>query len=199
MSIDARAAARSAGRREIQWAWSGLLIAATVLLSGKFACAVPFAALAALGALASDRKNGLLLIGGLWLANQAIGFAFLNYPIEFDCISMGLALGISAVLGLFAARFAASALRRFNAFVGAAAALVFAFGGYEGSLYAATLLLGSSEAAYAWPIIAEVAAINAGSFAVLFCLYRTLLASGLLRRPAGLAGKGAFHGIPQTA
>jgi hypothetical protein len=199
MTMDARAAARSAGRREIQWAWSGLLIAATLLLSGRYACAVPFAALAALAALAGDRKNGLLLIAALWLANQTVGFAFLNYPVEFECIALGLTLGISAALSLFAARFAIAALRGFNSFIGAGAALVFAFGAYEVSLYAATLILGSSEAAFAWPIIGEVAAINAVSFAVLFCLYCALLAAGFLRLPAGLAEKGTFHGIPQTA
>jgi hypothetical protein len=199
MSMDARAAARLPGKREFQWVWNGLLIAATVMLSGSFACALPFAALAALGALASDRRNGVLLIGTLWFANQAVGFAFLNYPIEFECIALGLALGISAVLGLFAARFTTAALRGFNAFIGAGAALVFAFCAYEGSLYAATLMLGSSEAAFTWSIIGEVAGINAASFAVLFCLYRALLAAGILRERAGLAEKSDFHGFPQTA
>jgi hypothetical protein len=199
MSIDARTAARLAGKREFQWVGSGLLIAATVLLSGSFACAVPFAALAVLCALGCDRKSGVLLIGTLWLANQAIGFAFLNYPVELECIALGLSLGISALLSLFAARAAIGVLRGFNAFIGAGAALVLAFCAYEGGLYAATLILGSSEAAFSGPIIGEVAAINAASFAVLFCLYRAFLAAGFLHQHSRLAEKGDFNGIPQTA
>lgn len=55
---------------------------ATVLMSGVFACAVPFAALAALAAFDSERRDGLLLIGAVWLVNQVYGFAVLGYPIE---------------------------------------------------------------------------------------------------------------------
>lgn len=174
----------------MQRIWAGLLIAATIILSGGFACAVPFAALAALAAFSADRKGGIVLIAAIWVANQAIGFAFLSYPLDFQTIGWGLMLGISVLLGLFAARLANSLLKDFSTVVRAGAALLFAFFAYEGSLYAASVATASSEAAFAWPIIERVAAINALSFAVLFCLYRALLAAGLLR----------FHcGEPQAA
>src|SRR5215471_11005195 len=111
MNVNSAVVSRSATKKDFQWVWGGLLIAVTIVLSGKFACAVPFAALAALAAQTSDRKNGFLLIGAIWFANQAAGFAFLNYPIEFQSIAWGLMLGITALLSLLAARFAIDALR----------------------------------------------------------------------------------------
>ncbi len=188
------------GARDVQWVWGGLLIVATIVLSSRFACAVPFAALAALAAVSADRKTGSLLIVAIWLTNQAIGFAFLNYPLEFQCVGWGLMLGISALLSLLAGRAANSLLEDFNTFVRAGAAFLFAFFAYEGSLYAASVVTASSETAFTGPIIKEVAAINGGSFAVLFCAYRALLAADLIRRSlVPMAGTGFRAAKPQTA
>src|SRR5262249_24065530 len=186
--------------KDFQWVWGGLLVVATIVLSGKFACAVPFAALAALAAHASDRKNGFLLIGVIWFANQAAGFTFLNYPIEFQSIAWGLMLGITALLSLVAARFAIDALRGFNAFIGAGVAFVAAFCAYEGSLYATAFFLPASEADFAWPVIGEIVAINAGFFMVLLGAYHGLLAADLLRGSTNSESGGDFHTTkPQTA
>ena len=58
-------------------------------MSGVFACAVPFAALAALAAFDTDRRDGLLLIGAVWLVNQVYGFAVLGYPMEAQAYLLG--------------------------------------------------------------------------------------------------------------
>src|SRR5215469_7960355 len=132
MSAYASTVSRLADKREFQWVLGSLLVGATIILSGRYACAVPFAALAALAAVASDRKNGFILIGATWLANQAVGFAFLNYPLEFQSIAWGLMLGISAALSLFAARFALTALRDSGTILGAGVApLLSTKGKYE--------------------------------------------------------------------
>jgi hypothetical protein len=191
---------RFPGRREFQWVCGSLLIGATIALSGRYACATPFAALAALIALASDRKSGFILIGTIWLANQAVGFAFLNYPIEFQSIAWGFMLGISAVLSLLAARFAIAVLGGSSSIVAACMAFVFAFCTYEESLYAATLISSSGGATFAWPVIAAIAAINTAAFAVLACAYHALLAAGLLRQSLLPARSVDFRGAkPQTA
>jgi hypothetical protein len=189
-----------AGKKEFQRVWGSLLVGTTVVLTGRYACAVPFAALAALAALTSDRKSGLTLIGTIWLANQAVGFAFLNYPVEFQCIAWGFMLGISAMLSLFAARFAIAVLRGSGTFLRAGLAFVFAFGAYEGSLCAAAFIASSSEDASARAVVAEIAAINTAAFAVLFCTHRALLAAGFLRQSLLSANSVAFCGAkPRTA
>jgi hypothetical protein len=199
MNVNTDVVSRLTTKRDLQWVWGGVLIAATIVLSGKFACAVPFAALAALAALASDRKGGFLLIGMIWFVNQALGFAFLNYPFEFQSIAWGLMPGVSAFLSLLAARFAIDALRGFNALIGAGGAFVAAFCAYEGSLLAADFVVPSSEADFAWPVIKQIVAINAVSFAVLFCGYRALLAAGFLRGSLLPASGRDFQGAkPQT-
>lgn len=174
----------AADKRVINRLCGSLLIVATIVLSGRFACAVPFAALAALTAVSTDRRSGFILMTALWFSNQVIGFALLDYPLELSCVGGGLMLGISALLSLFGAQLAIYALRRANAFIQAGAALVCAFCAYEGGLYAGTVATASNEGAFCAPVIEQIAVLNAGSFAVLFCLYRALLAAGVLRRSA---------------
>jgi len=200
MSGYAGPVSRLTDKREFQWVWGSLLAGVTIVLSGRYACAVPFAGLAALAALVNDRKNGFILIGAIWLANQAVGFAFLDYPMEFQSIAWGLMLGISAALSLIAARFAIAVLQGSGALLGVCMAFLFAFCAYEGSLYFAAFILPSGEAAFAWSVIAEIAAINMAAFAVLFCVYRALLAAGFLRRIPLPVRRADFRGHePQTA
>ena len=62
--------------------WAMLLIAGSVVLSAKFSCATPFAALATLAALGMKRTEGLVLVLAVWAANQIVGYGFLGYPHE---------------------------------------------------------------------------------------------------------------------
>jgi hypothetical protein len=75
------ASASGAGRRLI---WIGFLTVATLLATGVFACAIPFAALAALAALDTEHNDGPLLVGAVWLANQVYGFAVLGSTCRRD-------------------------------------------------------------------------------------------------------------------
>jgi hypothetical protein len=47
---------------------------------------------AAIAALSMPRKDALLLIGLVWLANQAVGFSVLHYPLTPNCFAWASAL-----------------------------------------------------------------------------------------------------------
>ncbi|MBC7832784.1 MAG: hypothetical protein H7Y62_12280, partial [Hyphomicrobium sp.] len=87
----------AAGSTERNLLWIALLTIATVLATGVFACAVPFAALAAVAALDSDRADGILLLGTIWLTNQVVGIGFLGYPLEAQAFGWGLAMGLGTL------------------------------------------------------------------------------------------------------
>lgn len=53
-----------------RWLWIGLLTGASVVFSLVFACATPFATLAALN---MKRSDAVALIAVVWLVNQVIG------------------------------------------------------------------------------------------------------------------------------
>jgi hypothetical protein len=60
--------------------WLTVLVASSVAFSLGFACATPFAAFAAAAVLTLPRKDALLLMAAVWLANQAVGMAFSTIP-----------------------------------------------------------------------------------------------------------------------
>lgn len=170
-----------ADERLIKYLSGGLLLGAAILLSGRYACAAPFAALAALAALSTDIRSGVVIAAGVWFANQAVGFAFLDYPLDSSCALSGAVLGLSTLVSFFAARFAFAGFQRAHVFVQAAKALLFAFAAFQASLYAGMLATASGEAALSWLVIAQMASLNAAWFAVLFCLDRALLRVRALR------------------
>lgn len=158
------------------YAWIAILACVTVALSLALACAVPFAALAAVAALTLTRRDALLLVGLAWLANQAVGFGLLHYPWTADTLAWGLVLLVVSVhatlgAGLCATRFAA--LPRIGS-----AIFVFlsAFVIYEGLLFLTAITFDSGVADFAPAIIAWVFAVNA-----LACA--GLLAASRLRLP----------------
>lgn len=103
----------------------------SVLFTLGFACAVPLAAFAAISAMSFDRRTALVATGAVWLANQAVGFAFLHYPIDGETLAWGGALGAIALVSYEAAGLVT---RRVAGVAGACAAFVAAFIAYEGSL-----------------------------------------------------------------
>lgn len=163
-----------------RWIWAGLLIVGSIVLSTKFSCATPFAALAALAALDMKRSDGLLLVVAVWAANQAVGYGLLGYPIETQSFTWGATIGVAAVAGYFAARgaIAATAPQSFVAAIGAA--LIAAFVVYQAVLFAATAILPSGETAFSLPVIGEIALVNAIAFTVLLLLHRLVAMSGML-------------------
>jgi hypothetical protein len=164
--------------------WLLLLIASSIALSLGFACAVPFAAFAAVAALTLDRSNALLLIGGVWLANQIVGFAVLDYPWTADTFAWGIVLGIVAILATVAAWTIARRFGGSAAVVASPLAFAGAFIVYEVGLFvvAATLLGGTED--FAWAIVARIFEINAAAFVGLLVINRLGVATGLAARPA---------------
>jgi hypothetical protein len=126
--------------------WLALLVAASVAFTFGFACAVPFAAFGAAAALTLARRDALLLAGMVWLANQAVGFAFLGYPLTSDCIAWGLILGVIALSSTLAAQWISTSLAGANAIVVALASFAAAFVMYEGGLFlVAATVMGGTE------------------------------------------------------
>jgi hypothetical protein len=160
--------------------WVGLLAVASLLLSGVFACATPFAALAALAALDIERRDGLYVIGGVWLANQIWGYGVLGYPLDLATAGWGIAIGLGAVIGYVCARGVVNALSR-NAVLVAVSALLVAFFAYEAVLYAATFAIPGGDDAFSAAVVGRIAAVDAVSFAVLLVAHRLALAAGLVR------------------
>ena len=170
----------SANGAERRLLWIGLLTAATLLLTGVFACAVPFAALAALAAFDTERRDGLLLIGAVWLANQIYGFTVLGYPHEAQAYYWGLAMGLGAVAGYYAARTVVSTLAPQGALLAIVAALPVAFAAYEAVLFLGTLVLSHGEGAFRTDVVAYVALVEAVAFLALLITHRLAVAAGLV-------------------
>ena len=63
-----------------------------------------------MAALDSDRTDGILLLGTIWLTNQVVGFGFLGYPLEAQAFAWGLAMGLGTLAAYFAARACVAAL-----------------------------------------------------------------------------------------
>lgn len=167
-------------------ATSSLWIAGVAALcvggSYVYACAAPFAAIAAIGATRMDRNTGLMLVIVAWLVNQVIGFAVLDYPHTATTFAWGIAIGIAAIVGYAAARTIATAGQ--PPVLTLALTFVAAFVIYETALYAASFALGGSDYAFTIEIVGYILKINAAAFAVLLILHRTAIALPWLRRAA---------------
>jgi hypothetical protein len=169
----------SAHGAERRLLWIGLLTAATLLMTGVFACAVPFAALAALAAFDTERRDGLLLIGAVWLANQVYGFTVLGYPHEAQAYYWGLTMGLGAVAAYYAARAVVAAIAPRGALLALVAALPVAFIAYEAVIYLGTLVLTHGEGAFNTDVVAYVSLVEVVAFLALLIAHRLAVAVGL--------------------
>jgi hypothetical protein len=159
--------------------WFGAFLGAVALSTFGFACAAPFAGMAAVAALAETRRVALTLTASAWLVNQIAGFAFLHYPTDPETLAWGGGLLAVALASCEAARLAAPR-------AGALAAFLASFAVYEGLLYAATVATGGMTEHYALESVARIFLINAIAFAVLFATNR-LAVTLAARRARGLA------------
>lgn len=164
--------------------WLALLVAASVAFTLGFACAVPLAGFAAAAALTLPRRDALLLIGAVWLANQIVGYAFLRYPWEAQSLAWGAALGIVAVLATWAAQAAARRAAAAGSGTIGLASFTAAFAVYEGSLFVISLVVGATED-FAPATVAWIFAMNAGAMIGLMLLSRVGVIIGLV--PASMA------------
>ncbi len=163
--------------------WIGLLVAASVLFTLRFACAVPFAAFGAVAALTMPRRQTLFLTLAIWLANQIVGFAILGYPWTANTFAWGFVLGLSAVLATLAAQWIAPRLEGRSLLLILPVTFLGAFAAYEGSLYlAAVTALGGTDV-FVSPIMLGILKINAIAFAGLLAVNRLGALIGLTADP----------------
>ncbi|WP_292532203.1 hypothetical protein [Methylocystis sp.] len=139
--------------------WAATFIAASVLFSFAWACALPLAGFAAVAAL--------LLTGAVWLTNQAMGFLFLHYPTDPTTLFWGGALGVVALLSCESAGLLA---RRFPGLRGGLAAFLASFVAYESLILAVTAATGPGVDHFTAPVVAQIFFINLGAFAGLLIL-----------------------------
>ncbi|WP_407518572.1 hypothetical protein, partial [Methylobacterium oryzisoli] len=163
-----------------------LPVALATLASGVFACAAPFAAVAAYAALVLPRRDGLAAVLLAWLANQAVGFGLLGYPHDPSTLAWGLALAAAALLAWGAAGAVARAARGRTVAV-AVAALAAGFAAYEAALLAAGLVLpGGGLAAFTPAVVARLFLIDLAALA----------AMALLRIAAGAGARAITRKAP---
>ena len=160
--------------------WIALVAALTVGGSLAFACAAPLAAIGALAALTMGRIEGVTLVIAAWLANQAVGFGILDYPLDASTFGWGAAIGAASVAGFLAARWAVRV--SLPMIVRFALALVVSYAVYEVVLYAYGVAVGSTGA-FTAEIIGRIFLINAIAFAALLALHRAAVALSLIRPP----------------
>jgi hypothetical protein len=120
-------------------------VAASVAFSFGLACAMPFAALCAVGACTLPRRDAFSVAGAAWMANQVIGFGFLHYPWTASCLAQGAAIGLSALLCTLAADGVRRQSIRWHPLVGCAVAYAAAFVSFEAVLAAFAVALGGLE------------------------------------------------------
>jgi len=161
-----------------RFAWGGILTVLTVASTLAVACGTPFAALATLAALFLPRRDAFVLIAVNWLANQAIGFGLLDYPLNWDCYRGGINLGIAALLSTMAALLAQEALRNVATPLRAIGSFAAAFIAYEGILFLMTPA--GSRADFAAPVVLYIFYVNAVAFVALLLLQTAAAAMGFI-------------------
>jgi hypothetical protein len=163
--------------------WIPLLVATSVAFTLGFACATPLAAFAALAALTMTRRDALLLIGLVWLANQCVGFAVLHYPWTADCLAWSVGLGMIALLSALGAEFVAMRFIALNGILASTLVFLTAFGVYEGLLFIASTIFQSGVEDYTPAIVERIFAINAVAFLGLLVANRIGVSAGLVLNP----------------
>jgi hypothetical protein len=164
--------------------WLASLVSASVVFSLGLACAVPLVAFAAAAGLSLSRRDAMVLILVVWLANQLVGFTLLDYPWTMSTFAWGAALGIVAILSTMASQWTAKRLAHARRAVSFAATFLIAFTVYESVLFAfSATLLGGAEI-YTAAIQGRIFAINAAVFVGLLALNHLAVSVGLTRKPS---------------
>lgn len=161
--------------------WFATLLVAGTGTSLGFACAVPLAALAALGTLTLGRATTLALVVAVVAANQAVGFALLHYPHDPVTIAWSGAFLLVGVAAVFAADFVEARGAALPQAALHALAFGAAFVAYEGGFFLLSLATHSALHPYLPAIVLRLLAINA-------VIFVALLVAGRLAVGAGFSG-----------
>jgi hypothetical protein len=160
------------------WFLPVLLVAVASISSWEFACITPFVAFAVAASYALSTRSALFTVTGVWLANQAVGFAVLGYPRTADTMLWGLAIGAAA---LMATGLACLTLRSGvqNKIAAVGGSFVVALGAYQGGLFLAILALGGRDA-FTPAIVGHVALLSFGWTVALVGSYEILRYTGAM-------------------
>jgi hypothetical protein len=139
--------------------WGTFLVVASLAGSIVFACVTPFAAFAAVAAMTLRMRAALITVTGIWLANQAVGYGMLHYPITHNSLAWGIALGLSALAATIAARAILSRVPDRGGLLCYAAGLGAALLVQQSALVVASGFLGGSEN-FSLEIFSGVAALS---------------------------------------
>ena len=165
-------------------AWLACLVLVISALSFVFACATPFAAFSVLAAMTLSRTDAIRITVALWMANQVIGYAVLEYPRTVNSFSWGLAIGVAAVVSTIVARLILSRLQTARGLTRAVVALGGTFAVYEAALFMVAVAGLGGTGSFAAAIVGRILVINAAALAGLYALYSIGVAVGISRRPA---------------
>ncbi|MEM1363626.1 MAG: hypothetical protein AAGF94_18285 [Pseudomonadota bacterium] len=160
--------------------WMGVPVALAVICSFALACGMPFAALGALATLVFTVRGAFAVVGLSWVANQVIGFWFLNFPLDALTLAWGIALGVSALAAVVGARFAARCLPDINELARYATVFAAAWMAQQGAIFLASLALGGTTTAFAASVVWFIFWTNALTFVL-------LLGAQLIGARAGVA------------
>jgi hypothetical protein len=162
-----------------------LLTAACALASFAFACATPFAAFAVIAAASLSLPAALVVVGGAWIVNQAIGFGALHYPLDVSTMLWGVVIGAAALAATFSAAITLRWFPRLGTPAALGVALLAAYAAYELVLFAATPFLGGAGA-FTAAIVGRLAMISMFWLVglVAACESFRLLNASLRRQPA---------------
>jgi hypothetical protein len=167
-----------------RFAWGGTLTVVTVASTLAVACGTPFAALATLAALYLPRRDAFVLIVVNWLANQAIGFGLLHYPLNGDSYQVGISLGIAALLSALSAMLAQGALRNVATAARTLGSFAAAFVTYEAAFF--ILSPAGNRADFAAAIVLYIFYVNAIALLALLLLQAVATALGFIPSRASI-------------
>lgn len=158
--------------------WVALIVALSVAGGLVFACVAPLIAVAAMAGSKMDHRSGFTLVIAAWLANQIVGYGFLDYPQTFYSFAWGAAIGFATILAYLVVRAGTATINPPT--LRLALGFVAAFATYELALYATSLSLSAADGAFSAEIVGRIFEINLVAFVGLLLLHRVAVAFALL-------------------
>lgn len=152
-------------------AWIAVLVGASLALSSVLACAMPFAALAAVGAITLKRVDAFAVVVAAWFVNQSVGFALLGYPADATTLAWGVALGLSAVVAVIGAIEAVRLVRDWPTSVAVTVVFATALAAQQFTTFSASIVLESHPSAFAPDVLGWIAITNIICFLTLLAIH----------------------------
>jgi hypothetical protein len=168
-------------------AWGAVLTTVSVLATLALACATPFAALAVIAVIFLPRREAFVLIGVNWLANQAIGYGLLHYPLTWSSFEGGINIGIAAMASVGASILVYRPLLKFGTAAAIVGTLATSFVVNEGALFVTAM--GHFEGDFTAPITLSMFYLNGMALAGLLALQLLATAVGLVVPHAELGAR----------